>query len=381
VAEKTYGVGLVGYGFMGKTHTFAYKTMPFYFGGTPVPVKLACLCARRQETLDEAMGQSGFETGTTDFDEMLARDDVDIVHVCTPNNLHKEQVVKAVEAGKHVYVDKPLGASYADCKAMVDAYKVLDNPPVVQVALQNRHFPCTLKARQLVEEGFLGKVYSFRASYLHASSIDPNKPLKWKLDKSKGGGGVLYDLGSHVLDLTSLIAGPFTSVFAETHTPIAQRPHPETGELVPMETDDHAVMMLRGRDGALGTVEASKVATGSNDELTVEVHGDRGAIRFNLMDPNFLEVYDMNDPSGDMGGMRGYKRIETVGRYPKPGGAFPAPALAVGWIRAHVASVHHFLQAVAGQARPYPGLEEAAELQRLMDAAYESAEKKSWVEM
>src|SRR5690606_10035308 len=144
----------------------------------------------------------------------------------------------------------------------------------------------------IVDEGRLGRIYSFRASYLHASSADPNKPLKWKLDKAQGGGGVLYDLGSHVLDLVNHLIGPFESVFADTHTAVKQRKHADTGAVVDVDTDDLALMLVRTRDGALGSVEASKIATGTNDELRVEIHGEKGALRFNLMDPNWLELYE-----------------------------------------------------------------------------------------
>ena len=137
-------------------------------------------------------------------------------------------------------------------------------------------------------------------------------------------------------------------------------------------------MLLRASSGALGSVEASKIATGANDELCVEIHGDRGAIRFNLMDPNWLEVYDLRDDAGPMGGNRGFKKIETVSRYPEPGGTFPAPALNVGWLRAHAACLHNFLSAIAGKATAHPTIAEAAELQRIMDAAYVSAETRSW---
>jgi predicted dehydrogenase len=338
------------------------------------------VCARREETLPEALELGGYEFGTTNYDELIERADVHIIHVCTPNALHRDQVVKAIEAGKHVYCDKPLGASYEDCADMVAAANAAPDV-VTQVALQYRFYPCTMRAKQLVDEGFLGKVYSFRACYLHASSIDPNKPLKWKLDKSQGGGGVLYDLGSHVMDLVNYLIGPFGSVCAETHTAIKQRPHPETGELLDVQTDDQAVMLVRTQEGALGSVEASKIATGTNDELRVEIHGEKGAMRLNLMDPNWLEVYDTREKGAPIGGDRGYKKIETVSRYPAPGGGFPAPALNVGWLRSHVGCLYNFLAAIGGTETAHPTIPEAADLQRVMDAAYRSAEGGGWEQL
>jgi predicted dehydrogenase len=331
--------------------------------------------------VDTAVAQGKFEFGTTRYSDLLERDDIDIIHVCTPNVLHREQVVQAIEAGKHVYCDKPLGASYEDCEAMVAAVNGAGPNLVTQVALQYRFYPCTMRARQLVEDGFPGKIYSFRAVYLHASNIDPDKPLKWKMDKRRGGGGVLYDLGSHVLDLVNHLAGPFTEVFADTHTATKERRHPETGAMTPVETDDQAIMLLRARDGALGTVEASKIATGTNDELRVEIHGELGAIRFNLMDPNWLEMYDLRDAGSPIGGARGFKKIETVSRYPDPGGKFPAPALNVGWLRSHVASLYNFLDAIGKHRAASPSIAEGAELQRIMDAAYRSADERAWISL
>lgn len=378
MSDRVYGVGVVGFGFMGKTHTYAYHTIPFYYEALPLKYKMVGVCVRREETIDAAVALGKFEFGTTRFEDLLERDDIHIIHVCTPNALHRDQVIRAIEAGKHVYCDKPLGGCYADCEAMVAATSKAPDDLVTQVALQYRFYPSTMRARQLVDEGFLGNVYSFRACYLHASNIDPNKPLKWKLDKEKGGGGVLYDLGSHVLDLVNGFVGPFEEVFASTHTATKQRRSPDTGQMTDVETDDLSIMLLRTGSDALGSVEASKIATGMNDELRIEIHGDQGAIRLNLMDPNWLEVYDLREKADPMGGDRGFKKIETVSRYPEPGGVFPAPALNIGWLRAHVACLHNFLAAIAGEAAAHPTIAEAAELQRIMDAAYESASAGSW---
>jgi predicted dehydrogenase len=183
------------------------------------------------------------------------------------------------------------------------------------------------------------------------------------------------------LDLVHEFVGPFEQVFTDTHTAVEERIHAATDERTKVDTDDLAIMLLRTRDGALGSVEASKIATGTNDELRVEIHGDRGALRFNLMDPNWLEVYDLRDKAAPIGGDRGFKKLETVSRYPAPGGQFPAPALNVGWLRAHVASLHNFLSAIGGTATAAPTIPEAAELQRIMDAAYASAEKRAWVQL
>jgi predicted dehydrogenase len=378
VSKKTYGVAVVGFGFMGKTHSYGYRTLPFYYGEDTLNYAMRGVCTRREETIAEAKALVGFDFGTTDFDEILERDDIDIVHICTPNVLHRDQLIKAIQAGKHIYCDKPLASSYEDCKAILAALDKAPRDLVTQVALQYRFYPCTMRAKQLIDAGRLGKLYGFRACYLHASNIDPNKPLKWKMDKEQGGGGVLYDLGSHVLDLVGHLVGPFSRVFAETHTATKERTHEKTGEMTKVETDDLAIMMLRTQEDALGSIEASKIATGMNDELRVEIHGEKGALRLNLMDPNWVELYEVDASGAPLGGDRGFTKIETVSRYPAPGGAFPAPALNVGWLRAHVACLYNFLAAIDGKETAQPTIHEAAEVQRVMDAAYASAEHGRW---
>jgi predicted dehydrogenase len=378
MSEKTYGVGIVGFGFMGKTHSYGYRTIPLFYGEPPVSYRLRGVCETQPEALAFAKAHLGFEFGVTDYRELVARDDIDIVHVCTPNVYHKPVILDAIRAGKHVYCDKPLAASHKECREIVQALEEHGSGLVTQVALQFRFVACVMRAKQLIEEGFLGRVFSFRAGFLHSSSINPKKPLTWKLDKKMGGGGVLFDLGSHVLDLLVYLLGPLERVFADCETFFRQRPHAETGEMVDVDADDLSLVLARTRSGALGMIEASKMATGTNSDLKVEIHGEKGAIRFNLMDPNWLEVYDVRDPAEPIGGMRGFRKVETCGRYPSPGGRFPTGAFNIGFLRSHVACLHHFLSAVAGKATAHPTFREAADLQRLMEVSYASAAEGQW---
>ena len=381
MSDTTLGVGIVGFGFMGRTHTYGYRTIPLYYSEVPVRFRLKGICDTRPDAVRYAMEHCGFEFGAADHRELIERDDIHIIHVCTPNVYHKPVILDAIRAGKHVYCDKPLAAGFAECREIVDALEKAGKGLVTQVALQYRFVPCTMRARQLIDSGFLGRVFSFRAGYYHSSSIDPQKPLTWKLDKTMGGGGVLFDLGSHVLDLLGYLIGPFDRLVAESETFVKRRPLAATGEMVDVKADDVSVLLVRTKDGALGTVEASKMATGLNDELRVEIHGEKGALRFNLMDPNWLEVYDVRDASGPIGGLRGFKKIETVGRFPAPGGAFPSPAFNIGFLRCHVACLHNFLSAIAGKATAHPTFAEAAELQRLMELGYASAGQRGWVSL
>ena len=283
---KEIGVGIIGFGFMGKTHTLGYLTLPLFYPNLPFRVKLVGVCNRTRSVAERAKADLSFEFATDSLDDIFARDDIDVVNICTPNVNHREAILKAIDAGKHFYCDKPLTASYDEAKEVLERLKGKDL--INQVALHYRFYPATLRAKQIVEEGRLGRIISFRACYLHSGSVDPNKPIGWKLDKKVSGGGVLYDLGSHALDLMYHLMGEYSSLFAKTQIVYDTRPGPN-GDRIKIEADDATYIIAQMKCGAIGTIEASKVATGTNDELRFEIHGDRGAIRFNLMDPSWLD--------------------------------------------------------------------------------------------
>jgi len=376
---KELRVGLIGYGFIGRVHTLAYQSIPFYYDPLPCKIRLVGVSSGHEESCRKAVAQAGYEFWTTDWRELVERDDIDIIDCCAPNFLHKDIVIQALQSGKHVYCEKPLAMNLAEARQILEAAK--RSRTKAQVVFMYRFIPAMMRAKQLVEEGFLGRPFSFRAAYLHSGYIDASRPLTWRLDKAKGGGGALFDIGSHVLDLIRVLLGDFKSVFATTETFIKQRPLPDApGKMGKVEVDDLSLLMLKMKNGALGTLEASRVATGTNDELRLEVHGDQGALRFNLMDPNWLETYDVREPGEPIGGRRGFKKIETVQRYPKPAG-FPGPKFSIGWIRYHIASLHSFLTNIVEDHPCCPSLEDGVRIQELMEAAYRSAEEGQWVDL
>lgn len=366
---KEIGVGIIGFGFMGKTHTYGYRTIPLYYDRLPFRIRLVGVCDASREVAETAKETLGFEFATTDPEAILARDDVQVVDVCTPNVFHKDAVLKALAAGKHVYCDKPLAATAAEAREIVSALE--GSRSVTQMALQYRFFPVTMRARELIDEGRIGTPLSFRIQYLHSGSVDATKPIGWKQDRKMGGGGVLFDLGSHALDLAYFLLGEFADVQARTRILYPQRPD-RTGKWVDVDADDLAIVVATMRTGAVGTIEASKIATGANDEMRVELHGDRGALRFDLMEPNYLEFYDNTLPERPLGGMRGYTRIECCQRFDKPGGAFPSSKFSIGWIRAHVHSLYSFLACVDADRPASPSFRDGAYIQEVMERAYES---------
>jgi predicted dehydrogenase len=249
-----------------------------------------------------------------------------------------------------------------------------------QMTLQNRFFPATMRAKQLIDEGALGKVLQFRACYLHGGSADPNAPLKWKLS-ADAGGGVVADLASHVLDLVDWLAGPIRRVNAATHTAYPDRPSPSNpARRLNVNAEDCAILLAQLESGAVGTIEATKIASGTEDEIRLEIHGSRGALRFNGMDPHHLEFHDASAADRPQGGTRGWTRIDAGHRYPQPATGFPSPKAAIGWVRSHVACLANFLEAVA-QGRPgTPGLEQGIAVQHLMDCVLRSAAGGCWIE-
>jgi predicted dehydrogenase len=285
----------------------------------------------------------------------------------------------AIAAGKHVYVDKPVTASLSEAEELAGLLEGYEG--VAQVALQYRCFPATIRAKQLVDEGFLGPVTHFRASYLHSGSVDPDKPVNWK-STAAAGGGVIRDLGSHVLDLLWWLIGPFSSVHCIDRIWSSRRPSlDEPGTMMDIDVEDAAAMLLRSDDGSFGCLDVSKVATGVEDELRFEIHGRHGAIRFNLRQPNYLEIYDGRRKDGALGGSSGWQELACVQKYPAPGGGFPGPKFSLGWIRGHVHSLYSFLRAIADDAEAQPSLSQGLHLQRVLEAVRESVERQTWVDL
>lgn len=375
---KEIGVGIIGFGFMGKTRTLGCLTLPLFYPNLPFRAKLVGVCDTVKSIAERAKADFGFEFATENVDDIFACDDIDVVCISTPNSQHKGEIFGAIDVGKHFFCDKPLTASYAEAKEVVERLRGTDL--INQVALHYRFYPATLRAKQIVEEGRLGRILSFRACYLHSGSVDPNKPIGWKLDKKVSGGGVLYDLGSHILDLMYHLIGEYSSLFAKTQIVYDTRPDPK-GNLVKIEADDATYIIAQMKCGAIGTIEASKVATGTNDELRFEIHGDKGAIRFNLMDPNWLEYFDNTVPEAPLGGLRGFTKIESVQRYDKPGGSFPSSKGSIGWLRGHTHCLYSFLSHVNDLTAASPSAEDGAYIQYVMDKAYESSMKGQWIEL
>ncbi|MCC6484896.1 MAG: Gfo/Idh/MocA family oxidoreductase [Armatimonadetes bacterium] len=366
---QTLNVGTVGYGFMGRIHTHSYKSLPMLFEPLPARIRLVGVAVRNPESQRLAVEQGGYEFATADWQELISRDDIDVINCCAPNSVHKDVLIAAIEAGKHIYCDKPLTGRLSQAEEVISAEKRSCLPRTRMMAHNYRFVPALMRARELMDEGRIGRVFTFCFRYIHSSNVDHAKPMPWKTDRTQGG-GVLVDLGSHILDLARWLLGDFERVLAHPFTQIRERPDPVTGQMKPVTGDDATCIIAELKNGALGTLEASKLATGANDELTLEVRGDRGAFTFNLMDPNWLNFYDNTPPDAPLGGNKGFLRIESVQRYPAPA-VMPGPKLTVGWPRFHIQSIHEFVRRVVAGEPGSPSFSDALAVERIIDTCYE----------
>jgi len=375
---KEFRAGIIGFGFIGKVHAWSYLNAPLFYAGLP-PVRITHVCTAHEETAKAGAAAVGAPHAVVDYRQVTENPDVDIVHICTPNHLHKDELLSAMRHNKHIYCDKPLTATMDEAREVEAA--LVSYAGIAQMTLQNRFFPSTMRAKQMIDDGFLGEVLEFRAAYLHGGSADPNAPMRWKLS-GEAGGGVLADLGPHVLDIIHHLLGDFAAVSCTTRIAYPQRPAShDPAKMVPVDAEDCAMMLVKMRNGAIGTVEMTKIATGAEDELRFEIHGSKGALRFNGMDAHHLQAYDRTAPDGPVGGIRGWTHIDTGQRYPEPAVGFPGPKFSIGWMRSHMACLANFLRSLARGEPAHPDLRQGIYLQHLIECARKSDQTGGWVDV
>jgi predicted dehydrogenase len=374
---RTYTVGILGFGFIGKVHAYAHLTLPLYYPQSDFRTRITHIGTSTLATARKGCAQIRADVAVADYREITENQDIDIIHICTPNHLHKDMLLSAIKNNKHIYCDKPLVAAAAETVQIKEA--LAGYTGTAQMTFQCRFFPATLRARQLVREGFLGDVHEFRASYLHSGSATPEAPLKWKLS-AKYGGGVIADLGAHAFDLIQALLGDYDRIIAATRIAYSQRrsaDDPDRYENV--EAEDSVNIIAHMKNGAVGAIEASKTATGTEDELRFELHGSTGAIRFNSMQPHHLQVYRSGISDKPFGGMKGWTVVDCGQRYPESN--FPGPKFSIGWMRAHVASLFSFLDNVSKGSAGEPGFDQGIYVQHVIERVRESARLSEWVRL
>jgi predicted dehydrogenase len=374
------GVGMVGYAFMGAAHSQAWRTAPHVFD-LPLQPKMAVLCGRDAAAVRTAAVRLGWAAAETDWRALIKRDDVDLVDVCTPGDLHAEVAIAALEAGKHVLCEKPLANTLAEAEAMAAAAERAASRGVrAMTGFNYRRVPAVALARQLVTDGRIGQIRHVRASYLQDWLVDPAFPLTWRLQRERAGSGALGDLGAHIVDLAQYLTGELIAgVAAATATFVATRPLPEAAggapRSGPVTVDDAVLFTARTGSDALASFEATRFATGRKNQLRIELNGDRGSLAFDLERLNELQFYDRADESAEAG----FRRILVT----EPGhpylSAWWPPGHVLGWEHTFTNQVRDLVTAIAAGTDPAPSFTDGLQVQRVLAAVEQSAaHESSW---
>src|SRR5690554_6667870 len=377
------GVAMIGYAFMGRAHSQAWRNAHRFFD-LPMQPHMAVLVGRDEQRASAAAQQLGWDAVETDWRRVLERDDVDVVDICTPGDTHAEIAVAALEAGKHVLVEKPMANSVAEAEGMTAAAAAARQRGVrSMVGFTYRRVPAVQLARQLVAEGRIGKVRQVRAQYLQDWLADADAPLSWRLDKEKAGSGALGDIGAHIVDLTQFITGErFAGVSGTLETFVHERPVAEsfsglhgTGgtERGPVTVDDAALLTARLANGAPAVLEATRFAWGRKNAMRIEVNGETGSLAFDFEDMNVLDYYDATEPSTTAG----FRRIlVTEPDHPYIEAWWPA-GHGLGYEHGFVHQAVDLVRAVAAGEDPTPSFEDGLHVQRVLDAVERSSAQHS----
>ncbi|MBI1801009.1 MAG: Gfo/Idh/MocA family oxidoreductase [Chloroflexi bacterium] len=335
------GVGMLGYAFMGKAHSNAFKKIP-YMMYPPVAIpRLIAIAGRTEDAVREAAMRYGYEGYYTDWRQMLADDRIQLFDNGGPNDQHAGPCIAAAQAGKHVICEKPMARSAEEARQMLDA--VTKAGVKHSVAFNYRFVPAIRQAYELIHSGALGQIYHFRAVYLQEWITDPNFPLIWRLDKAAAGSGALGDLGAHIIDLARFLVGEPRSVLAQTHTFIDERPLPGGVGRGKVEVDDTFAAMVEFENGAVGTLEASRFCPGRKNHEVIEINGSKGSLSFNLERFNELEVFWKDSSPKETQGFTDVLVSESY--HPFWSNWWPHGHI-IGWEHTFVHELHHLLDAI-----------------------------------
>ncbi|MFF7934391.1 Gfo/Idh/MocA family oxidoreductase [Streptomyces sp. NPDC007940] len=383
-APPTLGVGMVGYAFMGAAHSQGWRTVGHVFD-LPLRPVMAAIAGRDAHGVRAAADKHGWAATETDWRALIARDDVQLVDICTPGDSHAEIAIAALEAGKHVLCEKPLANSVAEAEAMVTAAEAARaRGQLAMVGFNYRRVPALAFARRLIADRRLGTLRHVRVSYLQDWLVDPEFPLTWRLQREHAGSGVLGDLGAHIIDLAQYLAGEvLVGVSAQMETFVKERPRLDGAssgltasggvERGPVTVDDAAVFTGRLASGALATFEATRMASGRKNALRLEINGEFGSLAFDLERLNELSFHDHREPAATAG----FRRIlVTEPDHPYLDAWWP-PGHGLGYEHTFVHQARDLVHAIAEGRRPEPSFADGLQVQRVLAAVEESAEKNS----
>ena len=376
---KKLNVGMIGYKFMGKAHSNAWKKAPYFFD-TPVEPVLKVICGRHEGPLKAFADRWGWEEIETDWKKVIEREDIDIVDIGVPTHLHHEIALAAAKAGKHIFCEKPMAVSYDQAKEMFEAAK--ENGITHYLNHNYRRCPAVRLAKQLIDEGKIGRIFHWRGAYLQSWIVDPQFPLTWHLQKETAGSGPHYDLNSHSVDLARYLVGEIKSVACMTAQFIPERPLPDeeaagtfkgatTGEgMGKVTVEDAAFMLVEFENGALGSFEATRFAPGRKNYNYFEIYGSKGSIIFDLERMNELKFFSNGDPENAQG-FRTIIATEACHDYMEN---WWPPGHIIGYEHEFVHAVVDFLTAVENGTTIEPNFYDGMKEMQILDAGLKSAE-------
>lgn len=380
---RSLRVAMIGYGFMGAAHSVGWRQAPRMFD-LPRAVEMTVVVGRNADAVASAAERWGWAESATDWREVIARSDIDIVDIVTPGDSHAEIAIAALEAGKHVLCEKPLANTVAEAEAMAEAAKRARARGIrSMVGFTYRRVPAVTLLRDMIAEGAVGTVQQVRAAYRQDWLVDPGMPLAWRLQKEHAGSGALGDIGAHIIDMTQFVTGlAVERVTGTLETIVKQRPLQAAGSglsgsagegVGEVTVDDAAIFTGRLANGALASFEATRFATGRKNALTIEVSGDRGALAFDLEDLNSLRFYDRTAPEG----RQGFTQVlVTEPQHPYVSAWWPAGHM-LGYEHGFSHQVVDLVTAIDAGTDPHPSFEEGLSVQRVLDAVERSSENDS----
>ncbi|MFL6462818.1 MAG: Gfo/Idh/MocA family protein [Bryobacteraceae bacterium] len=373
--KKHLNIGLVGYGFMGRTHSNAFKRVPDFFDLEYKPV-LKAVCGRSKDKVESFGAQWGYESTETDWRTLVNRSDIDLIDIAGPNNTHAEIALAAAASGKMVLCEKPLGRTADEAEQMVDAVERAKVPNMVWY--NYRRVPAVVLGKQLIADGRLGRIFHYRAKFLQDWTISRDLPQGgaglWRLDADVAGSGVTGDLLAHCIDTAIWWNGPVREVCAMTETFIKERKHQESGRVEEVRIDDASAFLARFENGSLGTFEATRYARGHKALYTLEINGEHASIAWDLHDLHRLQYFDYRDE----GRVRGWRSIHVTDSDHPYMKHWWVPGLQIGYEHTFIHQFADFLQGLAENSVPGPSFRDALATDRVTDAVLRSAQNKKW---
>jgi predicted dehydrogenase len=376
-------VGMVGYKFMGKAHSNAYRALPMFFPNSIKP-EMTAICGRDPEGLEQARAQFGWESSETDWKELVKRDDIDLIDINAPSDAHKAIALAAAAAGKHLFCEKPLALTLEDSREMLEAAEKAGVKHMV--GFNYRFAPAIQLAKKLVSDGRIGEIYHFRAVFLQDWIIDPSFPLVWRLQKEIAGSGSHGDLGAHLIDMARFLVGEFNEVIGMNETFIKERPIASAmtglsakgsgdGPRGQVTVDDATLFMTRFANGALGSFEATRFAAGHRCTNAFEINGSKGSIKFDFERMNELQVYFADDAED----VQGFRRVLATDPAHAYMDAWWPAGHTIGYEHTFTHEVHELMQAFAEDRQPVPNFVDGVKCQEVLEAVDRSIAERRWV--